>query len=296
MNLNRVDLNLLVVFETIYREGNLTRAAETLHVTQPAISSALSRLRDTCDDQLFVRSGRGVAPTPVAQRMINSVRKGLRHLRDSLDHNYEFLPEHSDQVFTISAGDFVATAVLPKLMGHIATLAPSVRVLCRQVDRTEIATALETGEIDIAIDVPDLTSPSLNKMKLWSADHVCAMRQGHPAMRKRLDLERFLSLEHISVSNRPKGATGIEMALSRQGMRIVPKMRVQFYLSALEVIKATDLVLVAPRILVQSSEFVTKELPFDQPEISTWLYWHRNADADPANHWLREGVLGLFPN
>ena len=294
MNLNRVDLNLLAVFETVYREGNLTRAAESLNVTQPAISSALSRLRHICGDPLFVRSGRGVAPTPVAQRMIDSVRKGLRHLQDSLDHNVQFQPETSDQTFIISAGDFVATAVLPKLIDCIIPSAPSIKIQCRQVDRTEIASALEAGEVDVAIDIPDLTSQSLNKKQLWSADHVCAMRTGHPVARRKMHIERFLALDHISVSNRPKGATGLEMTLSRQGKRIVPKVRVQFYLSALEIMRNTDLVLVCPRSLVQSSDFVIKELPFDQPDISSWLYWHRNSDADPANKWLREEIMGLF--
>lgn len=292
MRLNRFDLNLLVIFEAIYTEGGLTRAAERLNMAQPTVSNSLARLREAYDDPLFARSGRGVVPTPFARRMISPVRQALRQMQATLDGNLRFDPASSDRLFRISIGEIPGVALLPPLMQTLSEKAPGVRLQVYQTDRRAIKEALALGTLDLAIDIPQLSARALNSHTLGGGDYVCVLRSGHKYARGRMTLERFLSLQVISVSSRPSGSSILELALNRINQRMEPVLRTQYYLPSFRIVEFTDYAMVAPRSLAEQFNLVQKDLPFETNVSSSCVYWHRSAEEDPANIWFRSQIIG----
>ena len=291
MHLSGVDLNLFVVFEAVYLERNLTRAAQHLNVTQPAVSNALARLRSAFDDPLFVRVGRGMMPSPLAQNLIGPVQAALRQLRASIDQGRRFDPATSDRLYNIWARDTVATELMPGLLARLAGEAPGVRVHCHQIDRREIAGELATGQLDFAIDIPELARAELKSTPLFTDRYVCVLRRGHPLGCRNLDLEAFLAARHILVSGRRSGRAFIDLALARIGRQTASALRLTHFQPAFHVAMSTDMILSAPLSLARKYDVTVKELPFPAPALQSLLYWHRNADEDPANAWLRERIV-----
>ncbi|MCR9259683.1 MAG: LysR substrate-binding domain-containing protein [Pseudomonadaceae bacterium] len=291
MRLDRFDLNLLVIFEAIYSEGGLTRAAQRLNMAQPTVSNSLARLREAYNDPLFARAGRGVVPTPFARRMISPVRQALRQMQATLDGNLQFDPATSDRLFRISIGEIPGVSILPPLMQALREQAPGVRLQVYQTDRREIKEALALGTLDLAIDIPQLSARALNSHTLGGGDYVCVLRKGHKCARGKMTLERFLSLQVISVSSRPSGSSMLELALNRINRRMEPVLRTQYYLPSFKIVESTDYAMVAPRSLAQQFDVAIKELPFETNVSSSCVYWHRSAEDDPANLWLRSQII-----
>jgi len=291
MNLNSIDLNLFVAFDVIYSERNLTRASEVLSITQPAVSNTLARLRSAFGDKLFVRTGNSMVPTPVAQSLIGPVRQALRQLRTSIDQLKSFDPATSEKIFSISLGDAAATILMPELAAVVRRLAPRVRITCSQVDRREIASELASGDLDLALDIPELSKPDLNGIDILRDRYACVLRKGHPFAKRAMTLDDYLALDHVMVSSRRRGRGLIDIALARIGRQIEATMRVAHFQSALHVVMESDMAVTVPLSLAVRYEVVRKKLPFDVPPLRTVLYWHRNAEHDPANVWMRKQII-----
>ena len=293
MHLSGVDLNLFVVFETIYSERNLTRASEILNITQPAVSNALARLRTAYDDPLFIRIGRTMTPSPLAHNLIGPVRSALRQLRTSIEHGRSFDPLTSEKVFNICVRDNACTELMPGLMARLAVDAPGVRIHCQEIDRREIAAELASGRLDLAIDIPEVARSELNSVPLLADRYVCVLRKGHPLARRHLDLEAFLAMDHIMVSGRRSGRGFVDIALGRLGHQTNSLLRLTHFQPAFHTVMNTDMVLSAPLTLARKYDVVIKELPFPAPALEALLYWHRNADRDPANIWMRDAIAAI---
>lgn len=293
MQLKQFDLNLFVIFDAIYSQNNLTRAGEVLHLAQPTVSNALSRMRSVYGDPLFVRSGKGVVPTPLARRMIGPVRKSLELMQATLHDELGFVPEDSSQTLRVSLNEIAAVSLMPRLLDRLAAQAPGVDVHTHQLSRQEIPAALASGQLDFAIDIPQVRERSLCDQRIGGGDSVCALRRGHPWHRRKLTLSDFLTMQHIVVSSRPKGSSFVELALQKIGERIIPKARMQNYLPAFRTLEKGDYVLVAPRAIADQFDVVIKPLPIEQEKIESWLFWHRNADEDPINKWFRSVLTDL---
>ena len=291
MNLAGIDLNLFVVFDAVYTHRSLTRASDVLHVTQPAVSNALARLRQAFDDPLFVRVGRTMMPSPLAQNLVGPVRGALRQLRTTIDQGRSFEPATSQQVFTISLRDSVDTRLMPGLVRNLARDAPGVRIQCAAVDRRDIVGELASGQLDIAIDVPELARSELRSTRLLADHFVCAMRKDHPLAKSRLTLAAFLAARHVLVSGRRSGRGYVDIALGRLGHQIGVAVRLTHFQPAFHVVAETDMLLTAPQSLARKYDVAIKPLPFAVPELETVLYWHRNADQDPANVWMRGELI-----
>ncbi|MFO1238148.1 MAG: LysR substrate-binding domain-containing protein [Alphaproteobacteria bacterium] len=294
LKLTGIDLNLFVAFEAIYAERNLTRAADILSVTQPAVSNALARLRATFGDPLFERRGGAMVPTAVSQSLIGPVRQALARLRSGLDQRTAFDPAISDRVFHIALRDTSAAMLLPALARRLAAAAPHVQVQCHLVDRAEIAPELAAGTLDLAIDIPQMARSDLSSAPLIADRYVCVLRRGHPAGRGAMTLERFVALRQIAISGRRRGRTLIEAALARLGRAPSMALRVPTFQMAMEVVRTSDLVACAPQLLAEGQDVTIKELPFPAPTVESLLYWHRNAESDPGSQWMRAELLRLF--
>lgn len=298
-NFARIDLNLFVVFDVIYREGSLTRAAEQLNLSQPAVSHALSRLRECFNDPLFERSGRGVAPTPLAKAIIGRVRTALQGLETTLTDGLAFDPASASRVFTLAARDVMEATALPVLMQQLQQQAPAVQLRSIRVPRRDIAAALTSGQLDFAVDVLLPVGEDIEHCAIGEQRLVVMLRAQHPLAAQHWDLEAYLSARHVQVSSRPEGPGVEDFALTRQGKARRIALRCQNYHAAVQVVQQTDLLLTMPqefaaRLVQQTPDLLVRELPMPLPVLELHLYWHRKANGDPAVMWLKEQLLNLF--
>ena len=295
MKLSDVDLNLFVVFDAIYTEGNLTRAGEIIGITQPAVSNSLSRLRTLFDDPLFVRTAEGMVPTPVAQNIIGPVRQALGLIRSSVQDSEVFDPSASDKRFRISMNDLSQAIYLPWLMTRIKAEAPNVAVEVYQVHRRDMHTELASGNLDLAIDISLTPDPQINQSGLYSHPQVCVVRKDHPVLREKLDIETYIALDHIHISSRRGGLGHVDLALGKMGKRRNIALRMQHYLAAPQLLARTDLAMTVPltfaQFLANTGPMSYFELPFEVPNIDSHLYWHESTENDQANQWLRNLIL-----
>ncbi len=291
MNLNQVDLNLFIVFDAIYSERNLTRAAETLHITQPAVSNALTRLRNTFNDQLFVRTPQGMAPTPVAENIVERVREALQLLEVSVREGDKFIPAESKKEFRLSMSDLYEALILPPLLAHLQQTAPGITVSSYQIPRADMTQALAAGSIDFGIDVLLANVPNLCHIPLTRGEDVCLVRPDHPKVGNSMNLEQYLSLSHINISSRPSGIGHIDMALNRIGKQRHIQVRLQHFMIAPYIVLRTDMALTSSRTMATNFGLKAVQLPFEVPVMDLYLYWHKSADGDQASKWLREVFL-----
>lgn len=297
MKLSDIDLNLFVVFDAIYTEGNLTRAGEIIGITQPAVSNSLSRLRTLFDDPLFVRTAEGMVPTPVAQNIIGPVRQALGLMRSSVQESEAFDPSLSDKRFRVSMTDLSQAIILPYLFGRIKREAPMIAVDCYHVHRRDLNIELASGNLDFAVDIPLTPDPQIRQAPLFSHPHVCVIREDHATVGQDLTVNQYLDLRHIHISSRKGGLGHVDLALGKQGKRRKIALRTQNYLATPELVSRTDLAITVPRVfadfMVTQYPVRYLQLPFDVPNLETYLYWHESTDKDQANRWMRRLILAL---
>ncbi|KIQ00762.1 MULTISPECIES: LysR family transcriptional regulator [Pseudomonas] len=294
MNLNKVDLNLFVVFDAIYTEANLTRAGQIVGITQPAVSNALARLRETFNDPLFVRTAQGMVPTPMAQNIITPVRTALQQLRISVQESRTFNPAQANKTFRISMTDLTEAVVLPPVFQRLRRQAPSVTIESMLVRRRETTKELAAGRLDFAVDAPLNIDPQVRHVKLMEDRYVCAMRHGHPLGNEKLSLEKYLSLTHIHISSRRSGLGYVDLALGKMGIQRRIALRSQHYLMACRVMRDTDMAITVPERFARDNDLHFSELPVASiPLLETHLYWHESTDQDPANRWMREQIIEI---
>ncbi len=297
MNLSKLDLNLFLVFESIFQTGSLTTAARELHLSQPAVSHALARLRESLDDPLFVRQGRRMLPTPYARALAPSVRQAMATLQSALkDPGTTFVPADSDRVFTIGMRDILESLTLPGLMAHIRQHAPGISVVCVQVERHDIADALRQGRVDVVVDVALPVAAEVMHMRLLLDRLVVVAQAGHPVIGNRpLTLDTYLAASHVMVSGRRQGLGLEDYELSRQGLRRQIGLRCRHYFAGCKVVSLTDMLLTMPEQYAQVAnaqyDNVLHPFPLSPAQIDVHMYWHAAAESDPTNLWLRQRMV-----
>ena len=295
MNLSDKDLNLFVVFDVIYTERNLTKSGEVLGITQPAVSNALSRLRENFNDELFVRTSKGMVPTPVAENMVNDIRQALDLIRNSISESESFNPKTANATFRISIGDTSEYRLLPQLIKNISNLAPGVDVESYLTPRTETPKELAAGNIDFAIDPPIHSDPNLRNKKIYQDDYVLVVNKKHPiAKKKKISLEDYLNLSHIHISKRASGLGHVDTTLNRLGLTRRIALRAQHFLVAPYIIDQSNLAMTTIKSFSRGRELKVFQLPFKINPLVLHLYWHGNKDMDPANKWMRELILNTY--
>ncbi|MBS3996486.1 MAG: LysR family transcriptional regulator [Hydrogenophaga sp.] len=304
-NFRTLDLNLLRVFDEVMAERNLTRAAHNLAMTQPAVSNALKRLRETLGDELVRRSGYGIEPTPVAQLLWPTVRDALQQLRDSLAPGV-FDPTTAQTAFVLTMADATAAKIVPSLMDILESEAPGVNLRVLPLTTRDPRELLESGSADLAIGhfpgvLAELgalhlqeTSPRFLYQRLYDGEYVVVMRRGHPLAGRPISLDAYCDARHllVSFSGRPFGFVDEALAgLSRQ-RRVV--LTVNQFFTAGRVVATTDLLTVLPRHFVEATgrehELALADLPLPVPAVHVDALWHRQASHSSAHRWLRGAV------
>jgi DNA-binding transcriptional LysR family regulator len=294
----RMDLNLLVTFDAIYRSRNLTAAGRVLGLSQPAMSHALARLRSTFADPLFVRLPGGLQPTPLAQEIAPVLVQGLAVIRGSLERK-DFDPSRSTRVFNIRMGDIAEVVHLPRVIGELHAIAPGVRVNSITLPESQLSEALGHGGADMAVGNYALGA-GCREATLYEGDYACVVRAGHPAIKARLTLKQFKAAEHILVA--PKGVSGqaqvMERVLGSRKVNARITVQVSNFYAVMALVNSTDLIATIPLRLAQSMQQLTglKVLapPIPLPKLKVSLYWHERFHRDPGNAWLRGVYIGLF--
>lgn len=294
--IQKLDLNLLKVFESIYQEQNMSRTAESLHITPSAVSHALRRLRDCLDDPLFQRSSNRMLPTPACQRMAPLIIDNLSRLRQILQHWGEFKPATSRHHFRIGMHYALEPSILPLLAKQLLEHAPNSTFASVKVDREHLTRELGAGHIDMAFDVALPIKPPVLHKNLINDEFCVLIRKGHP-LANNLNQESYFSAQHIGVSNRPSGAAAEDLLFQQQGLARQISIRCQNYAAAKAMVEESDYLLTLPRQLAaqMSTDLVlVGAVPFESTSIATHLYWHKNTEQDTALAWLRALLCDLF--
>ncbi|MEQ9545876.1 MAG: LysR family transcriptional regulator [Marinobacter sp.] len=291
MALNRLDLNLLHVFDTIYREGSLTRAAKALHLTQPAVSHSLSRLREHFDDPLFTRQGNQMIPTPLARRFLESMRPGLTQIQGAVNQFHAFDPATQRKTYSLALRDILESTFLPQLMQRLDQY-PELEIISQRIPRRDMETQLAAGKLDFAVDVL-LPVSNQTAHELLRRDRLVVLaRSGHPLDGGELTMEKYIAAQHVLVSSRTEGPGIEDFELSRLGVQRHIRLRCQHYYAACRVVEGTDLLLTMPetyaRIIAERANISILTPPADLPSLDVHLYWHKAYEREPALIWLRE--------
>ncbi len=302
MNLNRIDLNLFVVFDTIYSEGSLTQAARKLSLSQPAVSHALARLRELLGDSLFARQGKRMVPTPFARNLIGTVRQSLQLLESGLQGPAVFDPGQAQRVFSLGMRDVLEAIALPPLVARLQRAAPGVALHCVRIDRRDMESELASGGLDLVVDVALPTGTGINHRPLMNDRLVVVARRAHPALQAgpegALDMPTYLAQSHVLVSSRRVGPGLEDFELNRMGLRRRIGLRCQHYFAACRVVSETDMILTMPdhyaRIANAPFGNVLHAFPLATPSLDVHLYWHASGEHDPANAWLRSQIDEVF--
>lgn len=294
--IQKLDLNLLKVFESIYQEQNMSRTAELLHITPSAVSHALRRLRDCLEDPLFQRSSKRMLPTPACQRMAPLIIDNLSRLRQILQHWGEFDPATSGHHFRIGMHYALEPYILPLLTKKLLEHAPNTTLASVKVDREHLTRELGAGHIDMAFDVALPIKPPVLHQKLINDEFCVLLRKGHP-LADNLNQANYFSALHIGVSNRPSGAAAEDLLFQQQGLARKIVIRCQNYAAAKAMVEASDYLLTLPRQLARQmpmEQVQVSPVPFEGSRIETHLYWHKNTEQDAALAWLRAQLYALF--
>ena len=296
MNIRSFDLNLLQVLDALMEERNVTRAAERLHLSQPAVSSALNRLRQAFDDPLFLRTQRGVVPTPRAIELANDARAVLRRVESMIDAR-PFDPATVDVTFTIGANDYGQFAVVAPLMEYLRKHAPLVKLTVVQLD-VNIGERLQHQSIDFAITLLSEPPPEAHAMPLFKEKFLCAGRIDHPGLTKgRLTLDEFCALDHIRIS--PANARlvdPVDQALAGLGRRRRVVVTVPNFFLLPRMLRHSDLVSIAPAGLARYFNWTLTAVPppLKIPGFVMNLVWHERTHGSEGHRWLRERMAALF--
>lgn len=295
MHLHRIDLNLLVVLDAIFTEGGITKAGDKLHLTQPAISHALGRLRELFGDPLFVREGRKMVPTPLARSLMQPVRRALHSLEVTLNEVQQFDPATTQRHFNIAVRDVLEATVLPPLLKRVAIAAPSIDISAIRADRRTLESELAAGSLDAALDILLPLSEDVRHQRISVDRLVVVARKHHPATAKTFDLAAYLRAHHVLVSSRRIGPGLEDAELNRQGFKRRIRLRCQHYFAACRVVSETDLLLTMPEryARIANRQYGNQILPFpmEMPSMDAYLYWHASVDKEPASRWLREQLI-----
>lgn len=304
-NFRTLDLNLLRVFDEVMTERSLTRAAQKLSITQPAVSNALRRFREAVGDELIKRQGQEMAPTPRALALWPAVREALHQLQEVLTPG-SFVPAEANTTFVLATADATAAELIPGLIGVMDREAPGVSIRILPLTTRDPRRLLELETADLAIGyfpaaLADLTARAqagellaFNHQRLYTGEYVCVMRRDHPLARGPFSLNRYCSARHLLVSFSGRAFGFIDEALALLGRERRVVLTVNQFFTAGKVVANSDLLTVLPRHFVKvtgiSDQLALRVLPFAVPPVHVDALWHDRTHRDTAHQWLRSAI------
>ena len=317
MNLARIDLNLLRVFDAVFEDRNLLLAGKRLNLSQSAISHALGRLRDVLEDDLFVRTAKGMEPTARAVAMAMPLRNALQQIQNALGDE-PFLPNIASREFVVAANDYITMLLLGRLSQRLSAEAPMVNLVIRPSTRLDLAGQIDIGRIDIAVGIFAEVPARFQSMLVWKQTEVLVMHREHPIGERAVTREDLLNYPLVSVSlgGQEEGAVGgfiVERGLARQSEMFdrqaledafadspaSPRLRVSVAhsLAIPALLRHSDMLAIVPsplgREFERYGELRARPIPYPAPMSSVRAVWHARNDQDPALQWLRAQIVDV---
>jgi DNA-binding transcriptional LysR family regulator len=294
MRLRTLDLNLLLVFDAVLRERSVVRAADSLAISQPAVSHALNRLRHALKDKLFVRTPSGMSPTPRAEQLALPVRKALNELQLAVEGD-TFDPSTADRRFTIAVNNYAAVVAAGPILAAVRAQAPNVRLSMVPSGTLNLRDRLDRGELDLVLSGQAIDGERFASQQLIEDRFVAVLRSGHPALRRKLTAASLAELQHLGISSSREDLTFVDEFLkARKSARFVASDVP--YLSAGAVLVQSNLVAVLERKLAmefrRAYPIEVRELPLEAPLLHSVMSWHRRFDDVPGHRWLRGTIVG----
>lgn len=290
----RYDLNLLPVFLALMEERSVTRAAARLGITQPALSNALNRLRDTLRDPLFIRERYGIKPTQLAEEIAPTIEAALGQLDDLVSNQQAFEPENADRLFTLAPNSYVELVLMPALVARVRALAPGIRLRMTAFGNDLAETGVVSGTTAMVlgriVDPPD----NLVVQHLLDDGLACVVRTDHPGVGDRISREQYESFRHVNVLPPGRLRAGVFQALERHDLKREVAVSVTHFLAVPEMLAVTDYCATLPRLICRIIErdprLKVLPAPVDLGTFPVQMAWHVRYRHDPAHRWLRSTI------
>ncbi|MBA3588141.1 LysR family transcriptional regulator [Methylibium sp.] len=295
MNLRTLDLNLLLVFDAIYGERSISKAAHKLHLSQPTVSNALARLRERLQDPLFERSAQGMWPTPRAKKLADPIRQALNVLERGLRGDEAFDFARSDREFVIAVEDYGEAVILPGFIKWLAEVAPNIRIRIRPESSAQLKAELREGAVDLALDYFVLTESAYRNTCVLTETLLSLTRRDHPLVSERLTLELYLALPHVVLAAPSNARPMIDLALHKRGLQRRIAVRVPHFVSMPVIVQTTDMIGTVPRrmayLYADNFRLKSHAVPLRIPQFPVYLIWHESVESDEGHQWFRNHLM-----
>ena len=302
MNLNRIDLNLLVYLDALLRERNVTQAANTLNLSQPAMSNGLRRLRELFDDPLLVRTSEGMTPTERALELEPVVREVLTSIDRAVQQRSAFEPQDAHRVFRIMASDYAESTLLPTVLGKLRNLAPGLTLDIMTPSDVSFLD-VERGKVDMVINRFDSMPQSFHQIHLWNDSFSCVLSPENPVLED-FTLDNYLKANHVWVSKTGMGVGvgvnpddvqrlgWVDAALNKLGKKRQIRVFTRHYQAAMTMAEQNDLIVTLPTraalLKLDNPRVVLRDPPLEIPPLELKMAWSPLLQHNPANKWLRK--------
>lgn len=298
MELGDIDLNQLVLFQQLMVQRRVSRVAETLGLTQPAVSNTLAKLRKQFGDELFVRTPAGMVPTPFAEQLAEPIGYALGMIHSGLNQHRAFDPATVKRSFTVGMTDIGEIVFLPALVDRLRREAPGLALNTVRTSATTLRDDMAAGQVDLAIGPMPQLKAGFFQRRLFRQRYVCLFRQGHPLDRKRLSLADFKAAEHLTVVSAGTGHGQVDDLIRRAGIERIVRLTIPHFVSVGHILQRSDLVATVTERLAESLAtpfgLTARPHPVALPEVAINVFWHAKVHRSPAHQWLRTVVFELF--
>lgn len=295
--MKRFDVELLLVFDEIYKTRNVTRASENLGLPQSTVSLGLARLREHFNDRLFSRTAKGMVPTPRAENAIEDVRRALQSLQHALAGEPQFDPAGSSREFRICMTDISEIVLLPGLLNYLRQHGPGIQVDISKIS-LDSPMELADGEVDLAVGFMPHLEAGFYQQKLFDQDFVCLVARDHPRVRDKLTLAALQSEGHVLVRTSGTGHAIVDKALARAEVTRKVALRLPSFLGVARIVAQTELLAIVPHRygdeMANSEAIRMLPVPVALPGFVVKQHWHERYHADTSNRWLRQVIAHLF--
>lgn len=297
MELADLDLNQLVLFHQLMTHRRVSRAADALGLTQPAVSNRLARLREQFGDELFLRTPGGMVPTPFAEQLAGPVAAALELIHGGINQRVRFDPATDRHALTLAMTDIGEIVFLPALVEHLAAAAPGLTLATVRTSTPGLAEDMAAGRVDLAIGLLPQLQTGFFQRRLFSQRYVCLFRRGHPLDRPRLRAADFARARHLSVLSAGTGHHIVDELLLKAGVQRDIRLTVPHFVGLGPILSRSDLVATVPerlaRHLAEPFGLAWRPHPIALPEVTINVFWHARAHRSPLHQWLR-GELGTL--
>jgi DNA-binding transcriptional LysR family regulator len=296
MNLSGLDLNLLLVFDALMRERNVTRAGERIGMTQPAVSNALNRLRHTLKDDLFLRGPKGMRPTPRALELAGPVHQALASIESALAP-VQFDAAAATNTVRLAMNDYSASLILPPLARVLEQQAPNMDIRVYDTDNVDTFKLLDYNEIDLAIGYFPEYPDRFAGVPLFVETYVCVMRRGHPLARSEITLEEFVGAKHLLITLTGEASGFVDRLLKQRGLKRRIAMTANQFLVAPLIIQNSDMIMTLAKRTAEkyadANDLHFVPVPLEPDPIELTLLWHRELSHHPAHEWIRSALVDI---